>query len=46
MPRLDNACRGCGDVGLTEAVRVIRGAEYLGESPALVEVGGEWADLG
>jgi hypothetical protein len=31
---------------LAEAVLVIRGAEYLREPPALIEVGGQWAQLG
>ena len=46
MPRLDNACRGSGDVGLPESVRIVRGAEYLGESPALVQVRPKLAKLG
>ena len=46
VPRLDDTRRRCGDIRLPEALRVIGGAEYLGESPALIEAGGEWADLG
>ena len=46
MPRLNHARRRRGDIGLAEAVRVIRGAEYLRESPALIEVGGEWTKFG
>jgi hypothetical protein len=46
MPRLDDARCRRGDIGLAEAVRVIAGAEYLGESPALIKVGRQLADLG
>ena len=46
MPRLDDACRRRGDVGLADSVRVIGGAEYLGQSPTLIEVGSEWSKLG
>jgi len=36
MPCLNDACRCCSDVSLPKAVRVIRGAEYLGEPSAFV----------
>lgn len=46
MPRLDDACRGRGDVSLSKSVRVIGVAEYLREPAALVQASGKWAKLG
>jgi hypothetical protein len=46
VPGFNYACRGRGDVGLPEPVRVIAGAVDLGEPPALVKVGGQWANVG
>jgi hypothetical protein len=46
MPCLHHARRASGNVGLAEAVSVIRCAEYLDEPPALIEVGGKRSKLG
>ena len=46
VPCLNDARRGRGDIRLPEAMRVIGGTKYLGESPALIEVGGEWTKFG
>jgi hypothetical protein len=46
VPGFYHTRRASRDVGLAESVRVIRGAEDFGELAPLIEVGGEWADLG
>lgn len=46
MPGLDYASRGRGDVSLSKPVWVIAGAVDLGEPPALIEVRGQWFELG
>ena len=46
VPGFDYASRGRGDVSLAKPVRVIGCAVDLGELAALIEVRGQWAQLG
>jgi hypothetical protein len=46
MPGFDHTRRGRGDVCLPKSVRVIACAVDFGQASTLIEVGGQWADLG
>jgi hypothetical protein len=46
VPGFDHSRNASGDVNLAESVGVIRGAVDLGQPSALIEVGGQLAQLG
>jgi hypothetical protein len=46
VPGFDHARRASRNVGLAEAVRVIRGPEDFGQPSALIKMRGEWKKLG
>jgi hypothetical protein len=46
VPGFDHARRASRDVALAESVRVIRSAVDFSQPAPLIEVGGEFADLG